>query len=135
MGRSAKQKIGELNKCACWLLNQFLFSSLFGSQNTGTKTLSSRQETGKFFRVDQPKRKDLNVLKIPSSPIIWPSQITHRDGYRWLASHIYSELPVFGPSLLNINKQPRITRYLWKRFNMKERKQRRAPWRRKNYVR
>lgn len=32
-----------------------------------------------------------------------------------------SELPIFDPSLLNINRQPRITRYQRKPSNMKDR--------------
>lgn len=61
----------------CW--NLFLLSSPFGSQDAGDISLSSRQEAGKAFRIDQPSRKGLNILKIPSSPIKWLCRITHRN--------------------------------------------------------
>lgn len=64
----------------CW--NPFLFSSPFDSQNAGARTLSPRQEAGKVFRMDQPERKDLNILKIPSSSIMWPNQISHVETHR-----------------------------------------------------
>lgn len=101
----------------CW--NLFFFSSPFGSQDAGDRPLSSRQEAGKAFRTDQHSRKDLNMPKIPSSPIKWLIQITQRNPQK-LHTHAQSFQSLV-PHYKIVSRQSRITRYLRKPSNRKDR--------------